>query len=555
MLIDMAKPVSIRLTTARVRRLLLALATFFFVCAFTHIWVQPAAAATLNYRTSRIYGPRQIDTAVAVAQAGWQQAANVILATADNFPDALVAAPLSHFLHGPVLLTHRDAVDQAVLAEMQRLGAKHVVVLGGTAALSAGVTKDLDRAGLTWERVWGATQYDTAAKVAELLPANGRAIIANGEQFYDALAISAYAGATETPVLLTAGKTMPQPVAEELQKIQRKNGGPAQTEILVIGGEAVVPSGSLPATLAHVQRIAGQERFQTAARVYQFAADQLTGNPSYLVTADNFPDALVAGALAAKNRSPLLMSETGSLPPVTFSILSAVGGAGQNVVIIGGERAVAPKVEDTVNGKLAQNYLLGGVTIVIDPGHGGPDSGAVGPAYKTREADVNLAVGLNVVSLLQEAGAKVLLTRSKDVSPAGRNYDANNIVTDLQPRVAMANQADADIFVSIHSNQFSNPQANGTETYYSSHNPRADLGAALARSLQDNVVQQGGLQSRGVKQANFWVIKYTKMPAVLVELGFLSNPGEEKLLASPDFQQQAAQGIYRGILAYYKGLY
>lgn len=171
--------------------------------------------------------------------------------------------------------------------------------------------------------------------------------------------------------------------------------------------------------------------------------------------------------------------------------------------------------------------------VVIDPGHGGPDPGAVGPSG-LREKDVALAVALKVKSMLQPA-AEVILTRSGD----------NNV--DLAPRAEVANKAGADCFVSIHCNSAANSAARGMETY---SYPGSENGRRLAAALQKSLTDALQLANRGTKQANFAVLRLTECPAALAELAFISNPQEEALLASPEFQERAARAVAEGVAAY-----
>lgn len=502
----------------------------------------PASATPLALETSRIYGMRQIDTAINVSRYGWEQAETVILANCDNFPDALVAAPLSHQLDAPILLTPTGGVDAKVMQEIKRLGAKKVILLGGVAALSEKVEQDIVQAGLDQpERIFGYDQYETAQKVAERVGVKGEIILASGEQFPDALSISAYAGAREAPILLTKAKEMPSSTQQALDSFQEQGG----VHMIVVGGEAVVSSASLDG-FNNVERIFGNDRYQTAAAIYEFARATLSAPTAYLVTGENFPDALSAGGLAAKQRAGIVMTETSTLPGPTYSVLSRPTETPLQVVIIGGVAVITDKVKGMIQGTEQPPYLLAGMTIVVDPGHGGPDPGAKGPAGSL-EKNNTLPVGLDLAALLRSAGAQVILTRSTDISPAEGAYSERS---DLEARTKIANDLNADLFISIHNDSFSNPEASGTTSYYSSQNPVAAQSRTLAENIQNELVKSIGLPDRGVKDAAFYVIKNTKMPAVLVELGFLSNPTEESLLGSPEFQAKAAQGIYQGVLGF-----
>ncbi len=502
----------------------------------------PANASSLALETSRISGVRQIDTAIEVSKIGWQQADTVLLANCDHFPDALVAAPLSHQLDAPILLTPAAGVDAKVLQEIKRLGAQKVILLGGEVALSPKVVSDIQNAGLGKpERIAGYDQFETAKKVAERVGSKGEVILVSGDQFPDALSISAYAGATDAPILLTRAKMMPEATRQVLNSFQQKG----DLNTIVVGGEAVVSSATLSGVKS-VERIFGNDRYETAANVYEFAQDTLVSQTTYLVTGENFPDALAAGGLAAKQRAGIIMSQRTTLPGSTYAVLSKPTDSPRNVVIIGGLAVLTDQIKAMLEGTIQPAFLLAGVTIVVDPGHGGPDTGAIGPTG-TREKNNTLAIGLNLAGLLRSAGAQVIMTRSTDVTPAKGTYSE---LSDLQARVKIANDQKADLYISLHNDAFSNPTVGGISTFYSSSSSVAAKSKALATSIQSELVKAISFNSRGVKDAAFYVIKNTKMPAVLVEVGFISNPTEEQLLRSPEFQRKAALGVYQGILRF-----
>ncbi|AGB40467.1 N-acetylmuramoyl-L-alanine amidase [Halobacteroides halobius DSM 5150] len=174
--------------------------------------------------------------------------------------------------------------------------------------------------------------------------------------------------------------------------------------------------------------------------------------------------------------------------------------------------------------------------IVIDPGHGGFDPGAIGPSG-VQEKTVNYQIAKSVNKLLKQAGFRTKMTRRSD-----KFYS-------LAKRANQANRWSADLFVSIHSNSNSKPWINGTATY--AHWYASKSNWALAWYVQSELVERIKLESNGLKAANFAVLRETNMPAILVETAFLSNPREERLLNSDDFQQKAAAGIVAGIKKYF----
>jgi len=183
---------------------------------------------------------------------------------------------------------------------------------------------------------------------------------------------------------------------------------------------------------------------------------------------------------------------------------------------------------------------LRGKVIAIDPGHGGSDPGAIG-VLGSREKQLNLSVAMQVKAILDKAGAKVLMTRDNDFDVFGPNATDRE---ELRARALVANDNRADIFISIHHNSSANHDRNGTTTYYYM---KTLFDVVLAQSLQEAMVQAGGLVNIGVRPANFYVVKNASMPAALLEIGFISNPQEEQTLTSSTFQQKMAQAIVVGI--------
>lgn len=174
-------------------------------------------------------------------------------------------------------------------------------------------------------------------------------------------------------------------------------------------------------------------------------------------------------------------------------------------------------------------------TIVLDAGHGGVDLGACG-RQGTREKEINLEVTLYLKDLLEDAGARVVLTRDDDsyISLYERAFTANYLTTDL--------------FLSIHTNNHPDHSVRGIEVY---HYPGRTEAAHLAGKVINGMVAETGLKSLGVKTNDFVVIRETQMPSILLEIGYLSNYEEESEILTPEFRRNAARGIFQGIIDYY----
>lgn len=181
---------------------------------------------------------------------------------------------------------------------------------------------------------------------------------------------------------------------------------------------------------------------------------------------------------------------------------------------------------------------IDGKIIVIDPGHGGSDPGAVGRGG-LKEKDVTLDIAKRVYQLLKEnTNAQVYLTRDTD------RY------VSLSQRSSMANKLGADAFISIHINGAENGIERGIETYAHYNSPKNAW--ALAWYIQEKLVEELGLLDRGLKADNFHVVRETNMDSVLLEIGFITDTTEETLLAKSSTRERAARAVFEGILEYYQ---
>lgn len=191
------------------------------------------------------------------------------------------------------------------------------------------------------------------------------------------------------------------------------------------------------------------------------------------------------------------------------------------------------------------NGGLRGKTIAIDPGHGGSDPGAIGPSGH-QEKNVTLPISKYLKADLEAMGAKVVMTRTSDVDVYAPNASG---VDELQARVNVADYNNADAFVSVHINSFDNRSVGGIATYYY---PKTSYDAKLAQKVQDRIASEPGFNGdRGIQEGNLYVLRHSKMPAILVELGFISNPNEEAALVTTSTQQDFAQRIANGVAAYF----
>ncbi|WP_088229080.1 S8 family serine peptidase [Desulfosporosinus sp. FKB] len=289
----------------------------------------------------RFAGTTAEGTAIQIAQAAFPTGADtVILAQANQFPDALAGAPLAYKLQAPILLTPSTALTPDVRSEIQRLAPKTIYLLGGPAALSAQIELELQRT-YTVKRLYGYTAEGTAGAIAKELGTEGRAVIANVNHFQDTLAISAWAARQGVPILLTGADALAEDAQTSLKELK-------VSQTLIIGGTAVISS-AVEDQLPLPQRIAGNTAYDTAAAVLQ------TYPPSSLklelATGENFPDALTGAVRAALQGSMVVLVPTKSeLPSSLVTLLTSW--KGKQIEALGGKIALPDAVVQSVEALL-----------------------------------------------------------------------------------------------------------------------------------------------------------------------------------------------------------
>ena len=182
--------------------------------------------------------------------------------------------------------------------------------------------------------------------------------------------------------------------------------------------------------------------------------------------------------------------------------------------------------------------------ITLDPGHGGSDPGAIG-ASGLKEKQITLEISMRVKELLEKEGAKVYMTRTTDKDVYAPNASDR---AELQARVNVAEKHNSDLFLSLHINSSVNKSVGGFSSYYY---PKTDYDLKIAQAIQNKFAKNFGVDNLGVRQANFYVVKRCSMPATLLEMCFISNPKEEKLMKGKWFQKKTARLIVEGVKDYF----
>ncbi len=298
---------------------------------------------------TRWAGDTRYGTAVEVSKAMGFLSDTVVIATGENFPDALAGGPLAS-MAGRLLLTKRDGLPYVVSQEVKRLGATKAYILGGTAAVSANVEKDLRSAGITKiVRLAGSDRYGTAAAVAremeKLDPATDitKAFVATGLNFPDALAAGPFGGRWQTPILLTRQGELPSATSSALTDL-------GITKTYVLGGAAVVDAnvvGKLPSPT----RLAGTDRYATARAIAEWGeANGARMDLLVVATGENFPDALSVSGLLGLSPYPLLLSKGTSLPSAIRQYTSDHQWDTSEVIFVGGADVLSDDVYEQILG-------------------------------------------------------------------------------------------------------------------------------------------------------------------------------------------------------------
>ncbi len=193
------------------------------------------------------------------------------------------------------------------------------------------------------------------------------------------------------------------------------------------------------------------------------------------------------------------------------------------------------------------SYPIANQVVVVDAGHGGMDPGAISQT-KHEEKDITLAISKKLVRYLSQSGANVISLRNNDQDLCSPNFKGRireRKRKDLSLRVQRAEDKKADLYISIHTNADVSPQWSGAQTFYKAGNDRSKV---VAISIQEEFISVLRNTKREAKTGSYYILDRLAMPAVIVEVGFLSNPQEAKLLVSDAYQDKIAYAIFSGIV-------
>ncbi len=551
----------------------LLLALFFVLPA------QSFAAAT----SERVDGKDRFDVAVNVSKKGWPidgDADTIIIANYLAFADALSASPLGTKYNAPILLTQPNQLTSATKTEIIRHTPSKVYIIGGTGSVSKQVEDEIRKMGIEVKRIGGQDRFEVSLNIARELDATATAVMASGMVFADALSIAPYAASKGYPILLTQPNKLPDSTKTAIKE-------KGINKVIVSGGEGSVsrdvynqlPSGS--------QRIGGKDRFAVSANIVRQL--NLPMDKAFAATGLKFADALTGSVLAAKMGAPMLLTMPDNVPADIKGVIEDKN-TGQ-FVILGGTGSIS---ENAVNILIQK---LEGKTIMLDAGHGGSsDPGAVNNTYKITEKSLNMQFVTKLSGKLQNYGANILYTRQP----------GQDLFISLESRAQMANSQKPDLFISIHHDGSTNTSANGVSSHYSSYRPAIETNDVYLKYIGDSyryefvredtdnqlfyykdksgntksvnydssgapiaydptpssaakkssqlapvfgeALKTGNIRLWYNKDHNLYVTRWTTMPSVLLELGFMTNNKEIQYLKNESIQHQRAQNLAEAVV-------
>lgn len=267
----------------------------------------PAPTPTPGKENDRVHGKDRFETAIEISKKYFGQADTVIVVDSKNFPDAMTASVLSKLLKAPILLTDTNKLDPRVKAEIERLGAKDVIIVGGNSAVSEEVENELaklDKDGV--ERIHGKDRYETAAQVARrvvgITGKLGHAVVASGEVFADAQAVAPYASREGYPILLVEHDSLPPTVDKAIKDL-------SITKVTIAGGYSAVAKSLESPLPTVVERLEGETRYETAIDI---ATKKFNTNKIFLANGEQWMDALVIGPVGGILDMPVLLTPANS---------------------------------------------------------------------------------------------------------------------------------------------------------------------------------------------------------------------------------------------------
>jgi len=352
--------------------------------------------ANASTTTERLWGSDRYRTAVAISNAGWPfGASDIVLATGEDYPDALCAAPIAKILNAPILLTNTTTLNVDTENEIARLGAKKIYIVGGPGVITEEVKNKLEAKGLSCVRMWGNDRFTTSLAAAKFIEEKTKSIeeifLVVGDDYPDALSVSPIAAQRLTPIILVPKDILPDSINEFIGKRQIKR-------TFVIGGNDVI-SDAVVSQLPNSERILGSDKYERNIAILNKFSSDIKLDKVYIATGDDYPDALSGSVLAQKTGAPIILTAQNP-SQCTKGYLNSKGSIINKIVALGGEGVITQSAFDVIQFTIDNiNATAGGLDvhtqyneIILPIQNGGFEEGLKGwkPLW-TREDNVGKA--------------------------------------------------------------------------------------------------------------------------------------------------------------------
>ena len=502
---------------------------------------------------TELTGSDRYETAVKISKEGWKNGSDkVVIINGDVSIDGIISTPLATTYNAPILLVEKNNVPNSVKSELKRLNPKDIIIIGDENAISKTTANQIkSTVNASQTRLNGSNRYETSLLIAKEIDKNHdveKVYItnANGGEV-DALTIAAKAGQDKQPIILTDKDSITDNTYKWLKSEDLQNayfiGGPQMISTNVINKVNDITKDNVTNN-----RVYGADRHETNANVIKkfYTDDELEA--VLVAKSDVLVDALAAGPLAANLKSPILITPKTYVSAYHKENLEAK--SANKVYKIGG--GLTSKVMSSIASSLSKHNTTptepgnsGGKTVMIDPGHGGSDTGTTGkPLGGIREKDYTLNTSLATTEYLRSKGFNVIMTRDTDKTLS------------LGNRTALSNSLKPDLFTSIHYNGSTNKQGHGVEVFYKLKDKNGGTTKTVATNILNRILEKFKLTNRGIKtrvlpsdstKDYLYVLRSNDMPAVLVECAFLDNENDMSLINSSAKVKEMGTQIGKGI--------
>ena len=502
---------------------------------------------------TELTGSDRYETAVKISKEGWKNGSDkVVIINGDVSIDGIISTPLATTYNAPILLVEKNNVPNSVKSELKRLNPKDIIIIGDENAISKTTANQIkSTVNASQTRLKGSNRYETSLLIAKEIDKNHdveKVYItnANGGEV-DALTIAAKAGQDKQPIILTDKNSITDNTYKWLKSEDLQNayfiGGPQMISTNVINKVNDITKDNVTNN-----RVYGADRHETNANVIKkfYTDDELEA--VLVAKSDVLVDALAAGPLAANLKSPILITPKTYVSAYHKENLEAK--SANKVYKIGG--GLTSKVMSSIASSLSKHNTTptepgnsGGKTVMIDPGHGGSDTGTTGkPLGGIREKDYTLNTSLATTEYLRSKGFNVIMTRDTDKTLS------------LGNRTALSNSLKPDLFTSIHYNGSTNKQGHGVEVFYKLKDKNGGTTKTVATNILNRILEKFKLTNRGIKtrvlpsdstKDYLYVLRSNDMPAVLVECAFLDNENDMSLINSSAKVKEMGTQIGKGI--------